>query len=79
MDTVKDEQKKYGYSCDEVILGRLVLQTLNRDGFRAEKIYIFTTVQYKSAEEILSVYKLRWNVETDLKNIKMTLKVDLLW
>jgi len=36
-----------------------------------ELLYLFTTLEL-SAEEILGMYKLRWNVETDLRSLKRT-------
>jgi len=36
-----------------------------------EKLCLFTTQEF-SAEEILDLYKLRWNVETDLRSLKRT-------
>jgi putative transposase len=36
-----------------------------------ELLYLFTTLDL-SAEEILGIYKLRWNVETDLRSLKRT-------
>ena len=36
-----------------------------------ERLYLFTTLDLP-AEEIFSVYKLRWNVETDLRSLKHT-------
>jgi hypothetical protein len=36
-----------------------------------ELIYLFTTLDL-AAEEIFSLYKLRWNVETDLRSLKHT-------
>lgn len=36
-----------------------------------ELVYLFTTLDLAS-QEILSIYKLRWNVETDLRSLKRT-------
>jgi hypothetical protein len=36
-----------------------------------ELLYLFTTLDL-AAEEIVSIYKLRWNVETDLRSLKRT-------
>ena len=39
---------------------------------RAEELlYLFTTLDL-AGEEILGIYKLRWNVETDLRSLKRT-------
>ena len=37
----------------------------------SELLYLFTTLELP-AEEILGIYKLRWNVETDLRSLKRT-------
>jgi hypothetical protein len=37
----------------------------------AEPLYLFTTLELV-AGEILSLYKLRWNIETDLRSLKST-------
>jgi putative transposase len=39
-----------------------------------EKLYLFTTLDL-SPQELLALYKLRWNIETDLRSLKRT--VDL--
>ena len=39
---------------------------------RNELLYLFTTLDLPG-EEILGIYKLRWNVETDLRSLKRTL------
>ena len=37
----------------------------------SELLYLFTTLEL-AVEEILGMYKLRWNVETDLRSLKRT-------
>ena len=39
-----------------------------------EKLYFFTTLE-QSPKQILVLYKLRWNIETDLRNLKRTVNL----
>lgn len=57
------------------IEGRLlVCENPSRPG---ELLYLFTTLDLP-AEEILAIYKLRWNIETDLRSLKSTVGVQQL-
>lgn len=40
----------------------------------AEKLYFFTTLAWPP-ERVLEMYKLRWNIETDLRSLKQTVKL----
>jgi hypothetical protein len=40
-------------------------------------LYLFTTPDL-SAQEIINIYKLRWNIETDLRSLKRTVGLDQL-
>jgi putative transposase len=54
---------------DACVEGRLIVcRNPSRPG---ELLYLFTTLDLP-AEEIVSIYKLRWNVETDLRSLKRT-------
>jgi hypothetical protein len=41
---------------------------------KGEMLYFFTTLDLKP-KRILALYKLRWNIETDLRNLKRTLEL----
>ncbi len=63
------------------ISGRVFAICLERDGFRPQRLYFFTTLadcqRYPSAR-LLELYGLRWQVELDLGYIKDTLDMGLL-
>ncbi len=42
-----------------------------------EFLYLFTTLSLPG-QEILGIYKLRWNIETDLRSLKRTVRLDQL-
>lgn len=56
---------------DACISGRLLVCTT--PGGR-EPVYLFTTLQ-EPASEVLNLYGLRWNVETDLRSLKQTVRL----
>ena len=60
------------------IAGRLIYVRLERDGFRAIDLYLFTTLQDRtvfSGSELVALYGERWNVELDLRHVKTTLQM----
>lgn len=65
----------------EPVEGRLLYKHLERDGFRAIDLYLFTTLMDASRytlEELVILYGHRWNVELDLRYVKTTLDMNLL-
>lgn len=42
--------------------------------YPAEKLYFFTTLDWEP-KRILEMYKLRWNIETDLRSLKQTVNL----
>jgi hypothetical protein len=54
---------------------------LNRAGFRTSHFTIVTTLkdeQMVTSEDLLALYRQRWNVELDLRNIKVTMQMGVL-
>jgi hypothetical protein len=47
------------------------------DGSAPIKLYLFTTLDLPP-KEIVQIYALRWNVETDLRTIKKTIRLEML-
>ena len=68
----RHDQLQPGCSLDP-IEGRLILQRLERPGFRAQWLCLFTTLtdqaQYPP-EELVKLYGRRWHVELDLRYVK---------
>lgn len=58
--------------------GRFIWHTVTRKGFRPSKLVLFTTSPLPR-KEIVELYGLRWNVELDLRDIKSTLDMDMLY
>lgn len=59
---------------DAQVSGRLLV--LPARGWR-EPIYLFTTLE-DPAEQVLELYGLRWNIETDLRSLKRTVRLQRL-
>ena len=60
-----DRQRHTDLPAEAQLEGRLlVLQHVGRPN---ESLYLFTTLTLP-AEEILAIYQLRWNIETDLRS-----------
>jgi hypothetical protein len=58
--------------------GRFIWHTVERKGFRPVKLILFTTTTLPR-KEVVELYTLRWNVELDLRDIKSTLDMDMLY
>jgi hypothetical protein len=58
--------------------GRFIWHTVRRKGFRDTRLVLFTTSNLPR-QEIVKLYALRWNVELDLRDIKSTLEMDMLY
>lgn len=61
--------------------GRLLATSWTRPGFRTRWLYLFTTLvdaQAYPAQELVRLYGQRWQVELDLRYLKVSLDLDLL-
>lgn len=61
----------------EGVKGRLIWYRIQRKGFRGTTLLLFTTSRLP-LNEIIELYGLRWNVETDLRNLKSTLRLSFI-
>lgn len=61
------------WSADAVVEGRLIAARVGR-GQSKQWLYLFTTLALP-AEEIVEVYGRRWNIETDLRSLKRTVRL----
>jgi len=72
------DRRKYPALADHPgVSGRCVWHTFQRRGFKPMTLLLFTTTNLSLAE-VVKMYGLRWNVETDLRSIKSTLKMDFI-
>ena len=63
---------------DACVTGRLIVHKVYpSDGSGPIKLYLFTTLDLP-VDEILQLYGLRWNVETDLRTLKKTIRLEML-
>jgi len=67
------EQRKGHLADGAEVQGRLIAEQVGR-GQKKEWVYLFTTLSDPAAE-VLRMYGLRWNVETDLRAFKQTLRL----
>lgn len=58
--------------------GKFIWYTIKRKGFRPIKLFLFTTLEI-TPEEAASMYGLRWNVELDIRDIKSTLEMHMIY
>jgi hypothetical protein len=70
------EQKKYGLQPSDVIQGWLIAWRIGR-GKSLQWLYLFTTLQLPP-EEVVSLYGKRWHIETDLRSLKQTVRLNRL-
>ena len=57
---------------DAKLSGRIIMFQHPRRS--SERIYLFTTLDLTAAE-VVNIYRLRWNVETDLRSLKRTVGI----
>lgn len=60
------------------VKGRFIWHTLRKKGCNPIKLILFTTLKLP-IEKVVELYGLRWNVETDLRDIKTTLGLDFIY
>lgn len=58
---------------DACLRGRLIVRHLKRHG-QVIVLYLYTTLQLP-ADEIVELYGRRWNIETDLRSLKQTVRL----
>lgn len=64
--------------CDALVKGRLIVRKVYpSDGSKPFKLYLFTTLDLP-AKEVMDLYAQRWNIETDLRSIKKTIRLEML-
>jgi Transposase DDE domain len=61
------------------VSGRVVWHTVRRKGFRPQFFILFTTLTDISREKVVEIYLRRWNVELDLRDLKATLEMEMLY
>lgn len=71
-------QRKYPEIPEEAVLnGRMIRYTVKQPGFKQKVLYLFTTLKFP-VEQIIELYALRWNIETDFRTLKTAMKMELL-
>jgi hypothetical protein len=68
------EQRKHGKLPTDVIRGRLIVWRVGR-GKSQQWLYLFTTWSV-APEEIVAAYGKRWHIETDLRSLKQTVRLN---
>lgn len=63
---------------DARVAGRLVEVTAMHQG-QVVVLRVFTTDREATPAELAALYRRRWHIETDLRDIKQTLRLDRLW
>ncbi len=58
---------------DAVVRGRLIVTKVARDGEMLH-LYLFTTLEIPP-DEVVELYGQRWNIETDLRSLKQTVRL----
>ena len=63
---------------DACVSGRMIVRRVQPDnGAKPFLLYLFTTME-STSDEALSLYAKRWSIETDIRTLKATLKLDQL-
>lgn len=65
------------YSRELKVSGRLISAWVKKEGEKKKQlITLFTTLLEATAEEIINLYALRWNIEHDIRDLKKTCNLD---
>jgi len=73
-----DRSRHPNLPADACVEGRLIVRRVQpNDGSKPFLLYLFMTLP-SSSEEALSLYGKRWEIETDLRTLKSTLRLDQL-
>lgn len=76
--TPNDRRTRPDLPADAAVPGRLVARRIYpHDGTRPVDLYLFTTLGLP-ADELVEIYGRRWNIETDLRSLKYTVRIDQL-
>jgi putative transposase len=70
------EQAKHGKLSTDAIQGRLVVWRVGR-GKSKQWLYLFTTLTI-APDEVVALYGKRWHIETDLRSLKQTVRLNRL-
>jgi hypothetical protein len=68
-----DGGKHHCLPANAEVAGRLIAARIGR-GKSKQWLYLFTTLEEK-AEEVVQLYAKRWNIETDLRSLKRTVRL----
>lgn len=68
------ERKKYGLRADDAVHGWLIAWRIGR-GKSKQWLYLFTTLLL-APEKIVELYGKRWHIETDLRSLKQTVRLN---
>jgi hypothetical protein len=68
-----DGKKNRSWSADAMVSGRLIALQVGR-GKHKQWLYLFVTLTLP-AEEIVALYGKRWRIETDLRSLKQTVRI----
>ena len=71
-----DGKKNRTWAADASVQGRLIAQQVGR-GKHKQWLYLFTTLTLP-AEQIVACYGKRWRIETDLRSLKQTVRLQQL-
>lgn len=74
----KGEQKKYSHLPEDAhVKGRVICRRIRAENNKPLMLMLFTTLE-EPAEEIITLYGLRWKVELDLRTLKQTVNMQSL-
>jgi len=74
----KLESKKYpDLPADACVQGRIVVRHVVDSSGEPVEVCLFTTDMSSSAEEVLLAYPTRWFIESDLRSLKTTLRLEI--
>lgn len=74
--TKSDREKNPGIPQDATVEGTVIVQKIQHEGGREEVLYLFSTIQNVERSEILELYRRRWELETDIRYLKVPMNLE---
>ena len=64
---------------DAHVAGKLTVVSVERYGYRTERMFFFNTDFRMTPEQTIAVYKERWLIENDIRTLKSTVHLDIVF
>lgn len=75
----KDRSTNPDLPATACVPGKVIIVTVERYGQRTERMFLFTTDTQMSTEQAVAIYKERWLIENDIRTLKSTVNLNIVY